>query len=140
MVALGKVVARVASGRVPPGAAAGLALTALTPLRKKNGRLRPVAAGDALRRLTAKALARAHAKPIADAVGTAQFGVGTPGGTEALCHAAQVESGRHPEAVFVALDMRNAFPSLSRDKVLDAVGRHAPPLLPYATLVLGRRS
>jgi len=140
MAALGKVVDRIASGQVPPGAAAGLALTTLTPLRKKNGRLRPVAAGEALRRLTAKALARAHAKPIADAVGAAQFGVGTPGGTEALCHAAQVESGQKPRAVFVALDMRNAFPSLDRDQVLAAVRRHAPPLLPYARLVLGRRS
>ena len=51
MTALGKVVDRIASGQVPPGAAAGLALTTLTPLRKKNGRLRPVAAGEALRRL-----------------------------------------------------------------------------------------
>ena len=98
MAALGKVVDRIASGQVPPGAAAGLALTTLTPLRKKNGRLRPVAAGEALRRLTAKALARAHAKPIADAVGAAQFGVGTPGGTEALTHAVQVEAGRRPGA------------------------------------------
>ena len=88
MAALGVVVDRVASGRVPPAAAAGLALTTLTPLRKKNGRLRPVAAGESLRRLTAKALARAHATQIADAVGPAQFGVGTPGGAEALTHCA----------------------------------------------------
>jgi len=140
MTALGVVVDRIASGRVPPGAAAGLALTSLTPLRKKNGRLRPVAAGEALRRLTAKALARAHAKPIAEAVGLAQFGVGTPGGTEALSHAVQVEAGRRPQAAFVALDMRNAFPSLDRDEVLAAVGLHAPFLLPYARLFLGRRS
>ena len=85
-----------------------------------------MAAGDTLRRLTAKASARAHATPIADAVGPAQFGVGTPGGTEALSHAVQVEAGRRPAAAFVALDMRNAFPSLSRDEVLAAVGLYAP--------------
>ena len=118
MTALGQVVGRIASGQVPPRAAGGLALTTLTPLRKKNGRLRPVAAGDALRRLTAKALARAHAKPVADAVGAAQFGVGTPGGAEALSHAVPVEAGRRPGAAFVALDTRNAFPSLDRDEAL----------------------
>ena len=51
MSALGKVVDRIAAGQVPPWAAAGLALTTLTPLRKKNGRLRPVAAGEVLRLL-----------------------------------------------------------------------------------------
>ena len=140
MAVLGQVVNRVAAGRVPTEAAAALALTCLTPLRKKNGRLRPVAAGEALRRLTGKALARAHATEVAEAVGPRQFGVGTPGGTEALSHAVQVEAGRKPGAAFIALDMRNAFPSLDRDQVLAAVRRHAPPLLPYARLVLGRRS
>ena len=77
-----------------------------------------MAAGEALRRLTANTTGRAHAKPIADAVGAARFGVGAPGGTEALSHAVQVGSGRRPGAAFVALDMRNAFPSLDRDAVL----------------------
>ena len=102
MAALGQVVNRVASGRVPTAAAAGLALTSLTPLRKKNGRLRPVAAGETLRRLTGKGLARTQATLLAEAVGPRQFGVGTPGGTEALSHAAQVEAGRRPQAAFVA--------------------------------------
>ena len=90
MAALGEVVGRIASGRVPPGAAASLALTYLTPLLKKNSRLRPVAAGEALRRLTGKALALEHAAELAEAAGPSQFGVGTPGGTEALSHAVQV--------------------------------------------------
>ena len=45
-----------------------------------------------------------------------------------------------PRDAFVALDMRNAFPSLDRDEVMGAVGSHAPSLLPYAKLFLGRRS
>ena len=110
MTALREVVDRVVSGRVPPDAAAGLALTALTPLWKKNGRLRPVAAGEALRRLAGKAVAAEHSAALAEAAGPRQFGVGTPGGTEALSHAAQVEAGRRPSAVWVALDLRNAFP------------------------------
>ena len=66
--------------------------------------------------------------------------MGTPGGTEALSHAVHVEAGRRPAAAFVALDMRNAFPSPGQDEVLAAVGLYAPPLLPYARLFLGRRS
>ena len=51
-----------------------------------------------------------------------------------------MEAGRRPNAVWVALDLRNAFPSLDRDRVLAAVGEHAPQLLSYARLFLGRRS
>ena len=90
MAALAQVVNLVASGRVPTGAAAALALTCLTPLRKKNGRLRPVAAGETLRRLPGKGLARTQATLLAEAMGPHQFGIGTPGGAEALSHAAQV--------------------------------------------------
>ena len=140
MAALGDVVNKVASGRVPAAAAAGLALTGLTPLRKKTGRLRPVAACEALRRLTGKALATGNAAALAEAAGPSQFGVGTPGGTEALSHAVQMESARKPQAAVLAPDLRNAFPSLDRDAVLAAVQQRAPELLPYARLFLGRRS
>ena len=99
-----------------------------------------MAAGETLRRLTGKGLARSQAALLAEAVGPRQFGVGTPGGTEALSHAAQVEAGRRPQAAFVALDLRNAFGSLDRDTVLAAVQEHASGLLPYARLFLGRRS
>ena len=103
-------------------------------------RLRPVAAGEALRRLAGKAVALEHAAALTEAAGPRQFGVGTPGGTEALSHAAQVEAGRRPNAAWVALDLRNAFPSLDRDQVLAAVEQHAPQLRSYARLFLGRRS
>ena len=117
-----------------------MALTSLTPLLKKNGKVRPVAAGESLRRLAGKGLARAHAADLAEQVGGTQFGVGTPGGAEALVHAAQVEAGRDPRAVWVALDLRNAFSSLSREAVLAAVEARPPALLPSARLFLGHRS
>ena len=140
MVARRDVVSCVAFGRAPRAAAAGLTLTSLTPLLKKNGKIRPVAAGEALRRLTGKALARSHAVALAETVGPRQFGVGTPGGAETLSRAAQVEAQRRPHATWVALDLRNAFSSLDRDAMLTAVTSEAPALLPYARHFLGRRS
>ena len=51
-----------------------------------------------------------------------------------------MEAGHRPRAAFVALGLRNASGSLDRDTVLAAVQEHAPGLLPYARLFLGRRS
>ena len=64
----------------------------------------------------------------------------TRAGTQARSHGAQVEAGRRRQAAFVSLDLRNAFGSLDRDAVLAKVQEHAPGLLPYARLFLGRRS
>ena len=60
---------RIADGDVPEGAVDLLGLTKLTPLKKDGPGIRPVAAGECLRKLAARALVREHRTLLLDAVG-----------------------------------------------------------------------
>ena len=55
---------RIATGDLPPAAAAALALSKLTPLRKPAGGVRPTAAPAILRRLAGRALLGKHKKAL----------------------------------------------------------------------------
>ena len=54
-----------------------------------------------------------------------QLGFGTPLGAEAAAHAVWLYS------VLVKLDFKNAFNSIRRDKMLEAVKQHIPELFPF---------
>ena len=77
---LGALCDRIADGNLPESAVDPLAKTKLTPLRKDGGGIRPVAGGECLRKLTARALLREHRELLAEAVGRFQYGAGRPGG------------------------------------------------------------
>ena len=51
-----------------------------------------------------------------------------------MVHTVQVVAEAHPDRAWVQLDVANAFPSVSRQAVLDAVTEHAPALLPMAEM------
>ena len=107
---LGILCDRVADGDVPESAVALLGLTKLTPLLKDNGGIRPIAGGECLRELTARALVREHKATLPEDVGRHGFGAGRPEGAEILLHTVQVVSGAHPAGAWVQLD----WPTLSR--------------------------
>ena len=56
----------------------------LLPLLKPGGGVRPLACGETLRRMAAKAATAAHKGAIAAAVGRRQFGVGRKNGIELM--------------------------------------------------------
>ena len=87
---LGALCDRVADGNLPESAVDLLGLTKLTPLLKDNGGIRPIAGGECLRKLTARALVRGHKATLLEAVGPHQFGAGRLGGAEILPHTVQV--------------------------------------------------
>ena len=64
---LGVLCDRVADGNLPESAVDLLALTKLTPLLKDGGGIRPIAGGECLRKLTARALVREHREALQDA-------------------------------------------------------------------------
>ena len=83
---------------------------------------------------------REHKSSLLEAVGRHQFGAGRAGGAEILVHTVQVVAEAYPDRAWVQLDVANAFPSVSRQAVLDAVTEHAPALLPMAEAFLRRAS
>ena len=96
--------------------------------------LADVAGGECLRKLTARALVREHKETLVAAVGGHQYGAGRPAGAETLVHAVQVVSDARPDHAWVQLDVANAFPSVSRRAVLEAVEEYAPALLPLSLI------
>ena len=107
---------------------------ALAALPKSSGGLRPVAVGETLRRLVAKAAVvhyrddfKQHLEPI-------QMGVGTRFGCEAIVHTVRQWLARNALCVdkcIVKIDLSNAFNCVDRSAVLLAVRAVAPDLAPW---------
>jgi hypothetical protein len=104
-------------------------------LEKKNGGIRPIAIGYTWRRIAAKC-ANSHATAVlADYLQPTQLGVATPGGCEAAVHATRRFTESMPDGYCVVkLDFSNAFNSLHRDAMLDAVKERVPGIYKFCYL------
>lgn len=128
---LTKLVNFLRAGRAPASVQPFFAGANLSALIKKNKDLRPVAAGEVLRRLVSKCVcteAKDSAKPIFSG---SQFGVATPAGAERIIHnVRRLFSTRQfdPDFVVLKVDLTNAFNSISRARLLDIVRRRMPSL------------
>ena len=131
---------RVASGRLPESAAAALALSKLTPLRKPGGGVRPIAAPSLLRRMAGRLLVHTRRKELAEALGARQYAIGTAAGTELLAHTVRALTEADAQLVLTALDAKNAYCHASREACLAQLGELAPELLPCAELFCRRES
>ena len=99
---------------------------------KKDGGVRPIAVGVTLRRLAAKVACRRVTADCLDFLKPRQLGVGVKGGGEALVHGARRYLDNLPaNNVLVKLDFSNAFNSVRRDAMREAVALHTPSLLGY---------
>eukprot|EP00969_Alexandrium_andersonii_P136125 6022675-Alexandrium_andersonii.AAC.1 len=112
----------------------------LLALRKKNGRLRPVACGSVLRRLAAKAACEVFKDELAEACGPHQYAVGRRAGCELVHKCVSSLAEALPGATVLAFDASNAFNTLPRQAVLDALRQRAPRLLPVANAWLTRET
>jgi hypothetical protein len=104
----------------------------LTALIKKSGGIRPIAVGYYWRRLSAKCANAYASKKLYDFFSPIQLGVGVSGGCEAAIHACRRYVASLPEGhVVVKLDFSNAFNSLHRDVMLEAVHDAIPEIYPF---------
>ena len=104
----------------------------LCALGKKDGGVRPIAAGNVLRRLAAKVGARPSSARLGSELRPIQLGFSTRGGCEAAVHAARSYlSGTSQRRVVCKLDVANAFNSLRRDALLTVARRRVPELYPF---------
>nr|XP_053643562.1 uncharacterized protein LOC128696353 [Cherax quadricarinatus] len=93
---------------------------------------RPIAVGNTLRRLVAKAAVRNIRLEAASLLQPHQLGFGVLQGSEAAAHAARDYIRDLPEdKAVVKLDFRNAFNIVKRDAVLPAVRDWFPSLFPF---------
>ena len=116
-----------------------LAGAKLVCLLKKDGGIRPIAVGELLRRIAGKCLLARYQGTALPALAPEQHGVAAPLGMERITHQLQLwaRGGGQGECL-LQLDLSNAFGSLSRDRILEAVAAHCPSLLPYAVACYAR--
>ncbi len=133
LVAITDLINLLLEGKTPPPVRAALFGATLLAVVKKQGGILPIAVGYVWRRLVAK-VACSHVKDASTSLlAPRQLGFGVSGGAEAAVRAARrfldnMQRGQ----LFVKIDFRNAFNTLRRDAILEAIAKHFPELLSYA--------
>ena len=97
----------------------------LCALEKANGEPRPLAIGDALRRLGARAVMQQHENTFASLLAPlGQMGVSVPGAADKIALARRLRIERDPTRAIVAIDTRNAYNTCCRRRILSNLKRH----------------
>jgi hypothetical protein len=134
-----------AHGLIPEEMAPVLCGANLTPLRKKDGGVRPIAVGEVLRRLACKTLlSTGVAKEEVSLLSPEQVGVGVSRGAEsvALGFGSLLGCmGPHAKGwAQLQVDVSAAFPTVSRQHVLQETTKDAPSLYNALKFSLSRSS
>ena len=138
--ALAVVLGLILEARAPPVVLDVLLAGRLIALRKEAGGIRPLACGEALRRMAARAAVDAHRDALTAAGGPRQFGVGRRSGTELLHRAVSASLEAQPGSGVLSLDLSNAFNELDRGALRAAVAAKLPSLAPVVEAWYGRQS
>ena len=113
----------------------------LTALQKKAGSIRPIAVGYTWRRIAAKCANAYAITKLADYFASCQLGVGISGDCDAVVHATRRFVQTMPnDCVIAKLNFTNAFNSLHRDSMLDAVFQNIPEIYKFCHLAYGKAS
>jgi len=134
-VSLTRLVNYILLGNIPMSVQPILFGAAITAFIKKEGGVRPIAVGEAIRRLCAKCATQAIRDRFSGVFAPLQIGFGIPGGAEAAVHATRsfVEQASQDE-VLLKIDFSNAFNTMRRDHVAFCMREAAPELLPFFSL------
>ena len=111
----------------PPQVIEAMRLSQLTALQKLNGKVRGVAAGDTMRRLVGKALARQFQDELRAAVEPSNFGLCDRSGTDALAHMIRILTDADPNLVVTCVDGVGAFDHVLRSRIFAALHESPPP-------------
>jgi hypothetical protein len=121
--ALTHLVRRYANGRVPDSVLPLISAVRAVPVRKPNGRIRPIAIGNTQRRLVTQVLLPASIVSSRENLHPEQVCNGVRSGADALVHETREfleEYADDDDFVVVSIDARNAFKMFSQQKMLDA--------------------
>ena len=122
----------VLEGKTPPAIHPFLFGATLTALDKKGGGVRLTAVGCTLRRLVAKIAGSKVVNDATNLLAPRQLGYGISGGVEAAVYATRLYLNQlQTNKALIKLDFRNAFNSVRRDKMLEAVQDLVPSIYPF---------
>ena len=130
-----------ARGAAPAALAPSVAGAGLVALQKPGGGVRPIAVGEVLRRVVGKCLCAQHREQARSHFEPLQLGVACPLGAEAAVHAARDwldQAG--PGRCMLKLDISNAFNTIDRQTVLNAVKDNFPGMARWVHWCYGQPS
>ena len=102
--------------------------------------MRPLVCHEPLRRLITRSLVFAASGSIKQHLGPHQFAVGTAGGCLALALSVQKLAEKHPEMVFLKLDLENAYNRQCREDALESLSEASPALESFLRQFYGSES
>ena len=140
LAAVTRLVNKVAGGHVPQQIRHLFASASLFGVPKRDGGLRPVAAGSLLRRVTGKAIARKLTDKAASMFRPLQVGVGTRSGCEAVIHSVRQLVEEDPDLMICQTDFISAFNQCDRKHIMEAVKEKMPEMLEYVKTCYGDES
>ena len=128
---LTKFVNHMLAGKVPLEVKGHYAGGRLCALKKGERDVRPIAAGETLRRLTSKVTCFAAKEQARKLLKGHQYGVATPAGSERVIHLCRKTIAEHiddDDFILCKVDLKNAFNNVSRDSFTALARRHFPKL------------
>ena len=119
-------------GNIPSAVCSSFFGATLIALSKKDGGVRPIAIGNTLRRLCAKACMLKISQHLPNTFQPHQMGVGTPSGAEVVVHACRNFINKvDSDNILLKIDFKNAFNSVRRDVLLHEVYKLFPQIYPF---------
>ena len=121
-------------GNIPSAVCSSFFGATLIALSKKDGGVRPIAIGNTLRRLCAKACTLKISQQLPDTFQPHQMGVGIPSGAEVVVHACRNFINKvDSDNILLKIDFKKAFNSVRRDVLLHEVYKLFPQIYPLYT-------
>ena len=111
----------IAAGRTPPPLAPLLAASRLVALSKGDGGVRPIAMGECLYRVVARAISIEYRELLSAFFLPDQYAVATRAGCETVAWGAKVFTEVHDNSAILQLDVSNAFNTISRTAICEGL-------------------
>ena len=118
-----------AAGKVPPTVAELWSRGVLVPLKRPDGKIRPIALTEALVKVAESSVVDAVFPCLRDHFARKQFSVREPAGAELVVGCVRQWAVQKPDEVVVATDLSIAYGCVSRARTLRAVIKACPQLL-----------
>lgn len=131
------------SGNACPEVQPFLAGAKLTALSKSKDDIRPIAAGNVLRRVASKCACTLLLNRIRAVLGDFQVGVACKSGAEKMIHTMRsvlLDHSADPDLAVLKIDFHNAFNNVSRDVILEQCQECLPELVPWVQWCYGSPS
>ena len=125
---------------VPASVRDAVRLGRLTALRKPDGGVRGIVAGDIVRRLVARTMSQQLMEDVERATAPFQYALSTRAGCECIAHALQGIIELDPRATVMSIDGISAYDLISRSSMMQGIHKVHAAAVPFVAMFYGTTS